>query len=196
MTTWQDRVKQRLEEKGWNMNKLAIVSGYSQSSLSRAMSGDGEIRATRMADVAIALDTTCDWLLHGIDENVTKGRIPVFGQLDDLLQWRCGGTPSEWVSLPGIETLKAPFAWRMDMEDVKPEIRSGDLILMSQEESVSSGSVVLYRIEDRAVCRILHKTATGDLLRSLIIESDPILLDVKADFLGMAVGIWRDSFKL
>ena len=65
------RIKQLLEKKGITQKELATKAGCTEAAISHYIKGDRVPRARVLTQIAIALDTTSDYLMEGIPTDVT-----------------------------------------------------------------------------------------------------------------------------
>ena len=70
MGTMGERIKQLLEKKGITQRDLAEKTGCTEAAISHYIKGDRTPRASVLAKIAIALDTTSDYLMEGIPADV------------------------------------------------------------------------------------------------------------------------------
>lgn len=71
MTGMGTRIKKLLEEKGSTQKELAEKVGCTNAAISLYIKGDRIPRASVLTKIAIALDTTSEYLMEGIPTDVT-----------------------------------------------------------------------------------------------------------------------------
>lgn len=71
MTELGRRLKELLEKKGITQKELAEMAGCTEAAVSHYIKGDRVPRSSVLAKIAVALDTTSDYLMEGIPTNVT-----------------------------------------------------------------------------------------------------------------------------
>lgn len=72
MTNMGERIKELLEKKNLNQKQLAEKVGCTEAAISHYIKGDRTPRASVLAKIAIALDTTSDYLTEGIPTDVKE----------------------------------------------------------------------------------------------------------------------------
>lgn len=70
MTGLGDRIKDLLERKGMSQRQLAESIGCTEAAVSHYIKGDRIPRSSIMTKIAKTLDTTSDYLVDGIPQNV------------------------------------------------------------------------------------------------------------------------------
>ena len=65
------RIKELLEKKGITQKELALKVGCTEAAISHYIKGDRIPRSSVMTKIAIALDTTSDYLMEGVPTDVT-----------------------------------------------------------------------------------------------------------------------------
>lgn len=65
------RLRQLIEDKGMTQKELANKVGCTEAAISHYIKGDRIPRASVLAKIAIALNTTSDYLMEGIPADVT-----------------------------------------------------------------------------------------------------------------------------
>ncbi len=71
MATMGERLKQLIEKKGISQKELAEKVGCTDAAISHYIKGDRFPRASVLTKIAIALDTTSDYLMEGIPTDAT-----------------------------------------------------------------------------------------------------------------------------
>lgn len=66
MTNMGDRIKELLDKKKMNQKQLAALAGCTEAAISHYIKGDRIPRSSVLTKIAIALDTTSDYLSEGI----------------------------------------------------------------------------------------------------------------------------------
>ena len=194
MTDWRERILSRIEEKGWSLNHLAVTMEFSQSTLSRALKGTGELKSNRLRQIAEALDTTVDWIMYGTESSGGNAP-PLFEWPAQLLAWLDGKLDviDRRINAPIPESAVDPFLWRHRLDDLSPEIPPGSILCISQEPPMQSGRIVMARHVDGAVCcRVDLWHAAG---RRLVSRNDnlPWLeMDEQMVIIGTVVWMCRD----
>ncbi len=74
MITLGERIKEILKIKGITQRQLAETVGCTEAAISHYIKGDRVPRASVMSKLAVALDTTSEYLLEGIPED-TKSEL-------------------------------------------------------------------------------------------------------------------------
>jgi transcriptional regulator with XRE-family HTH domain len=67
-----ERIKNLLEKKGMTQRELAEKTGCTEAAISHYIKGDRTPRASVLSKIAIALDTTSDYLMEGIPVDVKE----------------------------------------------------------------------------------------------------------------------------
>ncbi len=67
-----ERIKNLLEKKGMTQRELAEKTGCTEAAISHYIKGDRTPRASVLSKIAIALDTTSDYLMEGIPADVKE----------------------------------------------------------------------------------------------------------------------------
>lgn len=70
MSTMGERIKELIEKKGLNQKVLAETVGCTEAAISHYIKGDRVPRSSVLTKIAIALDTTSDYLTEGIPADV------------------------------------------------------------------------------------------------------------------------------
>ena len=65
------RIKSLLEKKGITQKELALRAGCTEAAISHYIKGDRLPRASVLTKIAIALDTTSDYLMEGVPTDAT-----------------------------------------------------------------------------------------------------------------------------
>ena len=78
------RIAERRKEKGYTQIKMQMLTGIDQSAYSKIEQGKRWMSFNQCKSIAIALDTSMDYLAGLTDEKKPYARIP-FGPRDDLL---------------------------------------------------------------------------------------------------------------
>ena len=64
--TMGERIREMLEQKNMTQKEIAIKAGITEAAMSHYIKGDRVPRSTVLTKIAIALDTTPEYLLEGI----------------------------------------------------------------------------------------------------------------------------------
>ena len=72
MSTMGERIKELIEKKGLNQKVLAETVGCTEAAISHYIKGDRVPRSSVLTKIAIALDTTSDYLTEGIPADVCE----------------------------------------------------------------------------------------------------------------------------
>ena len=67
-----ERIKQLLDKKGITQKELADKTGCTEAAISHYIKGDRNPRASVLTKIAVALDTTSDYLMEGIPTSVRE----------------------------------------------------------------------------------------------------------------------------
>ncbi|MDO4939252.1 MAG: helix-turn-helix transcriptional regulator [Lachnospiraceae bacterium] len=70
MSTMGERIKSLLDKKGISQKTLAEIAGCTEAAVSHYIKGDRVPRSSVLTKIAIALDTTSDYLIEGIPTDV------------------------------------------------------------------------------------------------------------------------------
>ena len=71
MATMGERLKELIDKKGISQKELAEKVGCTDAAISHYIKGDRVPRASVLTKIAIALDTTSDYLMEGVPTDVT-----------------------------------------------------------------------------------------------------------------------------
>ena len=74
VNTMGDRIREMIETKGLTQKDLATKAGITEAAVSHYIKGDRIPRSTVLSKIAIALDTTPEFLLEGVPNDV-KGEL-------------------------------------------------------------------------------------------------------------------------
>ena len=193
MTDWRERILSRLEEKGWSLNHLAVTMNFSQSTLSRALKGTGELKSNRMVQIAEALDTTVDWIMYGT-EPAGGAAPPFFEYPSSLMAWLRGDLDvvERRINAPIPEGAIKPFYWRQRLDDLSPEIPPGSILCVSQEHPEWSGRIVMVNHDNAPYCRVVRFNAGSTTFHSLHDDLPWVELDDKMAIIGTVVWMCRN----
>ncbi len=72
MGTMGERIKELLEKKGITQRELAEKTGCTEAAVSHYIKGDRVPRASVLTKIAIALETTSDYLMEGVPVEVKE----------------------------------------------------------------------------------------------------------------------------
>lgn len=67
-----ERIKNLVEKKGMTQRELAEKTGCTEAAISHYIKGDRTPRASVLSKIAVALDTTSDYLMEGIPADVKE----------------------------------------------------------------------------------------------------------------------------
>ena len=70
--TWQEKVKQLMNNQGINQKKLSQLSGITEASISRYLKGERAARLDIIINFAKALNVTTEYLLNDDEETELK----------------------------------------------------------------------------------------------------------------------------
>lgn len=70
MATMGERMKELLDKKGISQKTLAETAGCTEAAISHYIRGDRVPRSSVLTKIAIALDTTSDYLMEGVPSDV------------------------------------------------------------------------------------------------------------------------------
>ena len=70
--TWQEKVKQLMNNQGINQKKLSQLSGITEASISRYLKGERAARLDIIINFAKALNVTTEYLLNDDEETNLK----------------------------------------------------------------------------------------------------------------------------
>lgn len=70
MSTMGERIKTLLDKKGISQKILAETAGCTEAAISHYIKGDRVPRSSVLTKIAIALDTTSDYLIEGVPTDV------------------------------------------------------------------------------------------------------------------------------
>ena len=70
--TWQEKVKQLMDNQGINQKKLSQLSGITEASISRYLKGERAARLDIIINFAKALNVTTEYLLNDDEETNLK----------------------------------------------------------------------------------------------------------------------------
>ena len=70
--TWQEKVKQLMNNQGINQKKLSQLSGITEASISRYLKGERAARLDIIINFAKALNVTTEYLLYDDEETDLK----------------------------------------------------------------------------------------------------------------------------
>lgn len=167
MESLASRIKSRMETLNLNQEQLAKLSGLSQVSIHKILTG--KTKKTKNADqLAKALGCSIDWLLTGTGENMENNidlsperrtlikKVPIipwnfFLEGADMQSIREG-----W-ALTTHDMSSRAFALKLKNDIMEPRIPSGATLLVDPDSQPQHGDVVIIRIDkhSEAICRTL-----------------------------------------
>ena len=201
-----DRIKARRIELGMSQDDLAKKIGYkSRSSINKIELGQYELRQSKIAAFAEALNTTATYIL-GLEDAPQSSKIPqgctplpqqtalpVVGQI------ACGQPILAEQNI--TEYRNAPTSWKADFalichgDSMEPKIHDGDVVAIRQQNTVENGQIAAVRIGEEATLKMVYFHDRFVEFRPLntnyesIIKMGDELEDVAIE--GLAVGYWH-----
>lgn len=202
---WVDRLKRLMEETGLSTTQdLANKSGVSAGSLSQALRGMHVPKQVTLEKIAVALDTTPQYLLFGETRNV-ENMIPVIRQREQLLRFLSNDVVDtqslDWFDAGGLEGVNANwFALDFTHTDMRPAFVPGDLVLFNRVDAGDFGWKTLALDRDVYVMAIrisldqqnvvfgrLARTGDGHFVESMDNHYPPVFIEDEYQIIGIAV---------
>ena len=160
------RVKRRRDELGISQGELAARSGYTQTNISDIEAGKVK-RPGKLKELAAALQTTDDWLLHG-QQNAVGIERPGIREIDVRAGLGGGGT------IEGREVMRnGQYAdplkeetWRFPARFVREELRATEARLVIFE-TVGDSMAPTIMSGDRVIVDSQHRVPSPDGIYAL-----------------------------
>ncbi len=206
---WVSRVKNLMKESGLSTSQdLAYKSGISAGSLNQSMRGMHMPRQSTIEKIALALDTTAQFLLYG-ETQAVENKLQVMRKPDQLLRWLSNEVVdmerTEWVDVGNASVSPSGFAMAFNQTDMMPAFSPGDIIIF---ERVMSGDVEWRDLLlDRSLFVLalkksldlkswlfgrLAKTCEGHYIESMNPQYPPVFIEDDYVLIGIAVHVIRD----
>lgn len=137
--SWDQRLREAFEEKGWKKAELARRSGVSYDNINKYLAGQvKQPRGDIMDKLARALNLDPLYLARGVDPATGSTSVPVMG----LVGAGAEVEPDfEQIPPEGLEQVSVPFALPEDMwafrvvgDSMLPQYRSDTLIIVYREQ--------------------------------------------------------------
>lgn len=160
------KIKQRRKELGWSLRELAAKMGYSNhSTVARIENGTIDIPQSKIVKFAEVLETTPSYLMGWVEDETTSvksrilpikmRKIPILGEI------ACGKptfASQEYNSyFQTSADIKADFALIAKGDSmINARIFDGDVVFISQQDTVNNGEIAAVIIEDEATLKRVY----------------------------------------
>lgn len=176
-----ERLKNARKAKGFTQEKLASLISVSRQAYSTYETGTRDPDTQTLAQIAINLDVSVDYLLGKISQpqTETSRMIPVLGSVP-------AGTPIEAIEdieeyidiYPRFVKHGELFALHVKGDSMEPDLRSGDIVIIEKQEYVENGQIAVVRVngEDFTIKRV-KLSPKGIMLIPSNPAYDPVFFD-------------------
>lgn len=217
-----DRLKKRMEELDWSEGEVSRRSGVSQPTIHRIICGESrEPRQSNVDRIAKAMGVTSDYLRYGDTVQEASGlhttqpteslrKIPIPTGRVPLISWAQAATiekndivsmlPSDaekWMDCPFPHSVDA-YCLRIDGDNMMPEYRDGEIILVDPAVIAKHGDDVVVRTpKNRATFKRLQRTTDGTYLLTLnpLYPTRVTLVPDDIHICGVVIGSWISRLK-
>ena len=159
MTTGE-RIKMKRIEKGISADELAASIGVSRSTIFRYENGNIEkFPVDRLEPIAQTLNTTVAFLMGWEDDlYISKafhiipvgkqGHRPILGSISAGLGTYAEESVIGWEAVDEKYDTDEYFFLRVEGDSMSPKIDDGDLLLIKKQDSVDSGDIAAFLVDD------------------------------------------------